>query len=77
MRLKNSLVYLGLAGLAALSGCGSNPPVVGAITPSPASPSTGQTVAASASVTDGDTAAACGFSTSRMVSSSSGRQVGR
>ncbi|MEQ6436700.1 patatin-like phospholipase family protein [Comamonas sp. w2-DMI] len=27
MRLKNSLVYLGLAGLAALSGCGSNPPV--------------------------------------------------
>ena len=26
MRLKNSLVYLGLAGLAALSGCGSNPP---------------------------------------------------
>ena len=26
MRLKNFLVYLGLAGLAALSGCGSNPP---------------------------------------------------
>ena len=39
--------------------CGSNAPVVGAITPSVAAPATGQMVTLSASVSDADTATGC------------------